>query len=355
MNDEATQKKTTGPGKFSLKIKLIVFIAFTVATAGWLVEVQFPQFKYGILISRYTEYFIIIGFAFWRIRYEKDPYVKRRLTILALMILIIWTIIPNFRIPEPLVTHVPGNPVFPSIHVAGTLTFFLVLIAVFLFGRRFICGWCCPCAGLREIVAFPFRSDTVRGETAWKFRYTKWIFFVLYMIFLVLTFFPINKSSSMYYGLFAGLIGIIYYGALFVSPVLGNRNYCRFFCPFGATFGLLNKAGFYGINHDSATCKDCKICNKVCDMGIPVMETGKKYGKVNVADCIGCGRCVISCQTGSLSFHDIRDAISPGKLRNRDFLLQNKTLVPRKAAFIMFLTVGLMLLFIISCYVRAQY
>ena len=51
-------------------------------------------------------------------------------------------------------------------------------------------------------------------------------------------------------------------------------------------------------------------------MGIPVVELGKRTGKIDVADCMGCGRCVTECPTGSLAFRDVRDGIQ----RDRRFV-----------------------------------
>jgi ferredoxin len=57
-------------------------------------------------------------------------------------------------------------------------------------------------------------------------------------------------------------------------------------------------------------------------MGIPIVSLGKKRGYVNVADCMGCGRCVTECPTKSLAFRDVRNAIMP-RVSHSSFL-QNK-------------------------------
>ncbi|KAF0110111.1 MAG: Glutamate synthase beta subunit protein [Rhodospirillaceae bacterium] len=48
--------------------------------------------------------------------------------------------------------------------------------------------------------------------------------------------------------------------SMLLSPVLGNRGYCRYLCPYGATFGLLNRVGFYRIDYQAQTCTDCGTC-----------------------------------------------------------------------------------------------
>ena len=52
--------------KYSFKIKIICFAAYALATLAWLNEVIFHQFEGSILLSRYTEYFLIVGFGIWR-------------------------------------------------------------------------------------------------------------------------------------------------------------------------------------------------------------------------------------------------------------------------------------------------
>lgn len=78
-------------------------------------------------------------------------------------------------------------------------------------------------------------------------------------------------------------------------------------CPYGQTFGVLNKIGFYKIKADREKCISCGKCTKECDMGIPVQHFGETKGEMNVPDCVGCGRCVTNCPKGVLRFSDVRD------------------------------------------------
>lgn len=344
------KKKTLKRGKkskYSFKIKAFCLIAFVLATLGWLNEVVFHQFEGNILFGRYLECFIIVGFGIWRAWIEKNPYTKKRLAILVLSVLVIWTIIPSFKIRETTLTYAPSMPILPNIHLAGTVTFFMTLFAVWLWGRRVICGWNCPCVGIRETVGFVFRSDTIRSETAWKLRHLKWIFFAFYVVFFGLTLFPLNSNSAIFYSTFAGVVGITYYTSMFLAPYMGNRNYCRYLCPYGATFGLLNKIGFYKIDFEKETCINCGKCKKVCDMGIPVVDIGIIYSNIKVADCMGCGRCVTECPTNSLAFYDVRDVLFGKKIRNKQFLFQNNKITPTIARYVLTFSGGLLLFFLI--------
>lgn len=315
----ASKQRSLG-GKYALSVRVLSLTAFTWAFLGWLNESYLFWWDNPIWLNRYTEYAIILGFGAWRIMAEHNPYTKRRLMVLVSVITILWWLIP-WSLPffEPYIGYLGTQAVFPSLHTPGTLTFFAALIAVLLFGRRVICGWGCPCVGIRETVGFPFRHVTPRGEWAWRLRHSKWIFFALYMIAIVVLLFPPNSWSVSYMGAFAMIVILPYFATMLLSPVIGNRGYCRYLCPYGATFGALNRIGFYHIEFDDETCNDCGICNQVCDMGIPVLALGRAKHKIDVADCMGCGRCVTECPKNSLIFHDARNLIVSAK-RDRKWL-----------------------------------
>ena len=79
-------------------------------------------------------------------------------------------------------------------------------------------------------------------------------------------------------------------------------------CPWGSTYGAIgNKLGFFKIEADREKCIYCKICERECDMGVPLRRLIKKHGAIQVADCVGCGRCIQACPKGALHFVDIRD------------------------------------------------
>jgi glutamate synthase (NADPH/NADH) small chain len=106
-----------------------------------------------------------------------------------------------------------------------------VLALVFLFGRRVICGFGCPCVGIRETVGFAFRENSPRGELAWKLRHIKWVFFIYYVGVMVVTQYPPNSWTISFVGGFYGLVAATYFGTFFIAPLVGNRAYCRFLCP----------------------------------------------------------------------------------------------------------------------------
>jgi glutamate synthase (NADPH/NADH) small chain len=235
----------------------------------------------------------------------------------------LWWLIPWLNpFFEPYVGFLWSQPVFPALHTPGTLSFVLVLTLVFLFGRRVICGFGCPCVGIRETVGFAYRGKTLRGPWVWRLRHVKWLFFVWYAAVMVATQFPPNTWTVSLVGAFGLTVGLTYFGSFFLVPLTGNRFYCRYLCPYGATFGLLNHAGFYGVEMDKGRCIDCRRCEQACDMGIPVWEQGKAHGRITgLEDCMGCARCVVSCPTDALAIRDVRNLFQPGVRRDASRLL----------------------------------
>jgi len=318
------------PGRYRLSIQLLSMAAFTLAFFGWLNESWLYWFENPIWLNRYTEYAIILGFGIWRIASEENSYTRKRLIVLVAVVTGLWWLIPWLTpFTEPYVGFLWAQPVFPSLHTPGTITFLLVLALVFLFGRRVICGWGCPCVGVRETVGFAFRDRTIRSKWAWRLRHSKWFFFIYYVGVMIVTQYPPNSWTVSFVGGFYAIVGLTYFGTFFLAPLVGNRFYCRYLCPFGATFGLLNHAGFYGIDMDRDKCNDCGRCEQVCDMGIPVLQQGKEGGKISgIEDCMGCGRCVVSCPTDALAFRDVRNLLRKNLVQNGSYLEKRAVIEP---------------------------
>ena len=97
----------------------------------------------------------------------------------------------------------------------------------------------------------------------------------------------------------------LYYFSFIIIPFTGNRNYCRYICPWGTIYGLLNKFGFYKVKGYRELCNECGTCELECDMGVPVMKLLKENNEINTIDCTGCGRCVYNCVNDCLKFESI--------------------------------------------------
>jgi glutamate synthase (NADPH/NADH) small chain len=330
--DAGAFRQDSLPSRYSAGVRALSMLAFGYVAFAFVNERFLHWFGRAdgaapLWLSHWTEYTVILVFGVWRTVAERNPYTRKRLGFLTGAVAVFWWIIPDYlRLPEPYIGALPGQPVFPQLHAPGTLTFFAILLLVLLFGRRVVCGWNCPCVGIRETVGFAFREKTLRGSAAWNRRHTKWFFFALYMAAFALIMFSATAYVSPFYSGFLALVGVTYFGSFFIAPLTGNRFYCRYLCPYGATFGLLNHIGYYGIRMDRNACIDCRRCEQVCDMGIPVWQQGKDHGRVTgLEDCMGCGRCVVSCPTDALEFRDVRNEFLPKLRMDGSYLLRRSS------------------------------
>jgi polyferredoxin len=301
--------------KWQVLLKVLSYLGLVYAVLGWLNEVWL-HWTGSIFLSHYSEYMAIGVFGLYRVAVETNPYTRKRIAVLTAMVVGFWGLLPYlFSLAEPALGYFGGRAVVGrGLHLPMTLTFFLALVLVLLFGRRAVCSWNCPCVGSRDTMGAAFRKQSIKGETAWRWRGLKWVLTSIYLALFVLVFAPLPWAPKVIDG-FLGLVGVIYFASFLFIPLTGNRNWCRWLCPYGGTFGLLNKAGFYKIKAQSDKCVACKKCERECDMGVPVQRLVEAKGEINVPDCVGCGRCVTNCPQGVLKFHDVRDLLRKTKHR----------------------------------------
>jgi polyferredoxin len=115
-----------------------------------------------------------------------------------------------------------------------------------------------------------------------------------------------GKYGLLLYGiwvdvLLAGAVGLAFYW------FLGNRIWCRFFCPLRMYMNLLGGiASRFRIVPSRDKCISCGQCSRQCQMGIPVMDFAKRGAAVTLANssCIGCGICVDVCPVDVLHYSE---------------------------------------------------
>ncbi len=83
-------------------------------------------------------------------------------------------------------------------------------------------------------------------------------------------------------------------GTIFITAVLLNfaipRFYCRFICPLGALFGLLDIFAIWRIGKINGTHKNCKLCEKNCHGAC------EPAGQIRIAECVLCFNCIDECK-----------------------------------------------------------
>lgn len=198
--------------------------------------------------------------------------------------------------------------------VLGLLSAFVAIpIFVYFNGERF-CSWLCGCGGLAETLGDRWRHLAPRGTTSHK---AEWFGKIILVLAVPVTLMILNDAwgfiksdalsnvqqfATQWYSLMvdfwlASVIGVAFY------PYLGNRVWCRFFCPLRAWMEVLSRL-FSRIAIDANDkCIGCGECTRFCQMGIPVQQFAQKQQQFHNGNsaCIQCGICVQVCPMEVLS------------------------------------------------------
>ena len=104
--------------------------------------------------------------------------------------------------------------------------------------------------------------------------------------------------------------------AVVVLSVLFFRPFCKWICPLGAFYALMNKVSLLGIQVDTSKCVSCGKCARTCQMDVDITKSP------NDTECIRCGKCIRAYQQLMQKENDILAANSD--LWNKVFLSANK-------------------------------
>lgn len=216
---------------------------------------------------------------------------------------------------------------------------YYVLGLILLFGGflgRWICGWICPFGLLQELFyKIPGKKIKI-GPKASKIKWLKYAVLIVFVILLPLLVVNIAGFGSPTFckyicpagtleaavplliadpGLFAG-VGWIFFLKLFIAistivlSILIFRPFCRFLCPLGAIYGVMNKISLYQMEIDTNKCIECGKCTQTCKLDIEI------YKNPTSVDCIRCGECIPVCPTNAIS--------SGFKLRSKQDVLKKQ-------------------------------
>ena len=115
------------------------------------------------------------------------------------------------------------------------------------------CSWLCPAGTLSAGIPLAIANEQIGGALGWLFV---WRVAVLALLLLL--------SIKLF------------------------RPFCRFLCPLGALYSLLNRYSILHIRTDPSRCNGCGHCNRICPMHLESTDS---------PDCIRCGVCVKGCRT----------------------------------------------------------
>ena len=209
-----------------------------------------------------------------------------------------------------------------------------------LVGGRTFCGWVCPFGFINDVVGAMGKRSRIPHKTSmdlWKFALflaAIWLLIDISICYNELRgtsirgdFGEFGYAPSTFLDPVSTLFGLIfwytyhdlwpkkfvdvfympkalYWRLFFLAIVIIGmyylpRFYCRALCPLGAIMGLGGQYALLHLSIDRARCNDCKVCEYVCPMGVPILSY-KESGEIRSPLCIMCLRCLESCPTGAI-------------------------------------------------------
>ena len=199
------------------------------------------------------------------------------------------------------------------------ITGFLILLGVLL--GRVICGFLCPFGWFQELL---HKIPTKKLSTK-KLKPLTYLKYVVLLVMVVLLPALVTNELGMGdpffckylcpQGVLEGAIPLSLanagiraaLGSLFkwkfivlltviVLSIVFYRPFCKWLCPLGAFYALLNKVSLFQMQVDQSKCVSCGKCAKVCKMDVDVTKSP------NHTECIRCGMCIRACPTEAVSF-----------------------------------------------------
>ena len=199
------------------------------------------------------------------------------------------------------------------------ITGFLILVGVLL--GRFVCGFLCPFGWLQDLLhKIPGRKiSTGKLKPLTYVKYAVLIGTVILLPALMINDVGMGDPYFCKYicpqGVLEGALPLAAadagirsaLGALFtrkliilmavgILSVVFYRPFCKWVCPLGAFYGLMNKVSLLGVEVDRGKCVSCGRCAEVCKMDVDITRTP------NHGECIRCGKCVTVCPVDALAY-----------------------------------------------------
>lgn len=203
-----------------------------------------------------------------------------------------------------------------SMYVLGFLVFTGLLLG------RFVCGWLCPFGWIQELLhKIPVKKRKVPALVNNCLKWVKYALLLLAVLILPIALTDRFGLSTPYFCkyicpagtlegglpllllneplrdaigfLFSWKMGILI--AVILLSLIIFRPFCRWLCPLGAFYSILNPIGFYRYQVNQDKCTHCGQCERACKMDINPCKTP------NSPECIRCGACRKACPTKAIT------------------------------------------------------
>ena len=174
------------------------------------------------------------------------------------------------------------------------LTFVILPVFTLFFGKYY-CSHICSCGALAETVGSAFRHRGPKGDLSRWIERFGYAFIPLAVIVTILHLMGENTA----FGYYNSVVGTLLAGALAIGvyPFLGQRVWCRFWCPLAFWMNFWGRWSRFKISSEPGKCIDCNMCNQYCQMGIDIKSRALQGLPVTLKDspCVGCAECIVRC------------------------------------------------------------
>jgi polyferredoxin len=195
--------------------------------------------------------------------------------------------------------YVTAGTYVHKIHESAFILMYIVFALALLVGPAF-CGWVCPLGSFQEWLGmlgrkiFKKRFNTfVPPKLDSYLRYLRYAVLIWVVYVTATTARLFFADYDPYYALFnfwtgeVAISSLIILGVVILASLFVERPFCKYACPYGAILGVFNLFRVFKIKRNTATCIDCKACDRTCPMNIEV-STGKI---IRDHQCISCLKC----------------------------------------------------------------
>lgn len=186
-----------------------------------------------------------------------------------------------------------------KIHESSMILMGIAYLLAVLFGPV-LCGWVCPLGSVQEWIG-------KSGRKIFKKRYNRFIpkqidnylrltrYIVLFLVIYqtAATAKLMFQDVDPYYALFhfwadeISIAALIILGLTIFLSLFVERPWCKYACPYGAVLGIFNLFRVFKIRRTPSACINCRTCDRVCPMNIPVSSVSAVLNH----QCISCMEC----------------------------------------------------------------
>lgn len=203
----------------------------------------------------------------------------------------------------------------------ATIHYMVAKIVGPIFFNRGWCGWACWTAMVIDLLPWK-RPREGRLRYLGSVRYLHFFLSLGLILFIwyVLQEREIHtfKSTTELYWLAGG--NLIYYvvAIALAGSLKDNRAFCKYVCPIPTLQKVGGRFAIWKMEIDPEKCNDCGTCEKLCPMGIKLLDYKSAGQRILSTECILCTTCLNVCPRSAIDLTTRFDIAKKEHLAYRD-------------------------------------